>query len=286
MRIRIAALFFGCIALTAPRAWAQAPGQFSPTPPGMTGPGAPPGPPGMTAGPSPQPGPQPGPQPYPTPAWSPPGPPQSPGFAPLPPALPPQAQPPQEAQPLQLAGRVGFGIGIYVAPGGGSSSPLGALGGFSSFGGSLGIRWWAKERLAVLPSLSLSINHTFGDGIQGDSSTTGTVAPALSLGYAAYRGKTTRFLLIGGVGFSYEVRRLLQGNQTSSDDIAKLLSFTVPFGFALEQFFTSRISVVLGAQAPLFEYRSIKVNDQDAITTVGANFNATQLNASIFFYTD
>ena len=66
----------------------------------------------------------------------------------------------------------------------------------------------------------------------------------------------------------------------------KSLSFTVPFGFALEQFFTSRISVVLGAQAPLFAYRSTKVKDADAVTTVGANFNATQLGASIFFYTD
>jgi hypothetical protein len=161
------------------------------------------------------------------------------------------------------------------------------------FGGSLGIRWWAKERLAVLPSLSLSISHTSGSYIQGDSLTNGTVAPALSLGYAAYRGKTTRFLLLGGVGFSYEARAQREGNPYTGNDgepasyvTVKSLSFTVPFGFALEQFFTSRISVVLGAQAPLFEYQSTKVGDADAGTTVGAHFNATKLGASIFFYTD
>ena len=300
MRIRIAALFFGCVALTAPRAWAQAPGQFPPTPPGMAGPGAPSGPPGMTAGPTTPPVPP----VYPPPAWSPPGPPQSPAFAPpsptLPPASPPQAHPPPEAAPIQVAGRVGFGVGLYVAPGGGSPSP--GLSTTSIFGGSLGIRWWAKERLAVIPSLSLSISHTsppsttdtLGNDISGDSVTNGTVAPALSLGYAAYRGKSTRFLVIGGVGFSYEARERLEGIPTPGNDggtadyvTTKSLSFTVPFGFALEQFFTSRISVVVGAQAPLFEYRSTKVDYKaDALTTVGANFNATQLNASIFFYTD
>lgn len=215
----------------------------------------------------------------------------------LPPAAPPQALPPPEAPPLQMAGKVGFGVGFYVAPGGGS----GALGGISNFGGALGLRWWAKERLAVLPSLNLSISHTTvpnytdagGNYTQGDSFTNGTIAPALSLGYAAYRGKTTRFLIIGGVGFNYTARDQIQTIPTTGSNggtaryvTAKSLSFNVPFGFALEQFFTPRISVVVGAQAPLFEYQSTKVGAADATTEVGANFNATQLGASIFFYTD
>ncbi|MEO5728499.1 MAG: hypothetical protein ABI134_07480 [Byssovorax sp.] len=279
MRIRIAALFSVCVALTAFRAWAQEPGQFPPTPLGMTAePTTPPAPPV-----------------YPPPATSPPGPPQSPAFAPpsptLPPASPPQAQALPEVAPIQVAGRVGFGVGLYVAPGVGS--PSAGLSAISIIGASLGIRWWAKERLAVIPSLSLSISHTsapsttdtLGHHIQGDSFTNGTVAPALSLGYAAYRGKFTRFLVIGGVGFGYEARQLLQG-VPATYETTKSLSFTVPFGFALEQFFTYRISVVVGAQAPLFEYRSTKVSYADALTTVGANFNATQLNATIFFYTD
>ncbi len=116
----------------------------------------------------------------------------------LPPAAPPPAQPPREAVPIQVAGRVGFGIGIFASPGGGSISSFDALGtiqsvGGSYFGGSVGIRWWAKERLAVLPSLSLSISRTtipsitdiYGNYTQGSSFTNGTIAPALSLGYAA-----------------------------------------------------------------------------------------------------
>lgn len=221
----------------------------------------------------------------------------------LPPPSPPQGQPSSEAQPLQVAGRVGFGVGVYVAPGlvgSGATAAAGALGGLQTLGGAVGIRWWVKERLVVLPSLGLSISHTsipsstdaFGNFIQGDSLTNGLLAPAVSLGYAAYRGKTTRFLLIGGVGFTYQAQGQLQdipstGNSRTARYVtAKSLSFNVPFGFALEQFFTPRISAVVGAQAPLFEYRSTKLGFTEATTSVGANFNATQLNASIFFYTD
>jgi hypothetical protein len=207
---------------------------------------------------------------------------------------------------MTVAGRVGFGIGLFVAPGDFSNNSLGypapiqAFRGASS-GGMLGLRWWAKERLVVLPSLSLSISRTTipnitdtnGNYTQGSSFTNGTIAPALSLGYAAYRGKTTRFLLLGGVGFSYDADEQRQSIPSTGSDggtaryvTTKSLSFTVPFGFALEQFFTSRISAVVGAQAPLFEYRSTKVGYGEASTTMGANFRATQLGASIFFYTD
>lgn len=305
MRIRIAALFFSSIALTAPRAWAQAPSPLPPGAPGVAGPGAPPGPPGVTAAPSAPPGLQ----AYPPPAWPPPGPLQTPAFAPpppmQPPASPPQAPPPPEALPIRVAGRVGFGIGAYVAPGGGSgaataAASLGGLGGILPYGASLGIRWWAKERLAVLPSLNLTILHTSapltttasGTIVPAGDFTEGSIAPGLSLGYAAYRGKTTRFLVIGGASFSYSAQARVKqdanpgGSVTTHYVTAKTLGFNIPFGFALEQFFTSRISVVVGAQAPLFEFLSTKVGFSDASTTVGANFNATQLGASLYFYTD
>ncbi len=123
-----------------------------------------------------------------------------------------------EAPQLQIAGRVGFGVGIYVAPGinsiaaqAGGSGAAAALGPLPAYGGFLGIRWWVKERLVVLPALSMSITRmsapsvtdSYGNYTQGESFTNGLIAPALSLGYAAYRGKTTRVLLLGGVGFAY-----------------------------------------------------------------------------------
>jgi hypothetical protein len=221
-----------------------------------------------------------------------------------PPSMPqPMLPPPVEAPQLQLAGRVGFGVGLFFAPRGGSSnSAVGGVGALSSFGGSLGIRWWVKERLALFPSLNLSISHTtipnvsdgFNNFTLGGSFTSGTIAPALSLGYAVYRGKSTRFVVMGGAGFSYAAQQQTKnipssggsGGQTQRYVTAKSLSFDVPFGFALEQFFTSKISASIGAQAPLFEYRSTKVDIADATKSVGANFDATQLNASIYFYTD
>jgi hypothetical protein len=313
MRIKIAALLLGCTALTAPRAWAQAPGQLppgSPLPP-MAGPGAPPGPPpGMTPGPSALPTPQ----GSPPPTWMPQGSSPSTAFALPPPALPtlppasaPQALPPPEAPRILIAGRIGFGIGIYIAPGvissaaqGGASGALGGLGALPSYGGSLGIRWWVKERLVVLPSLSMSITRTsapsvtdtFGNYTQGETFTSGVIAPALSLGYAAYRGKSTRVLILGGVGFAYTAQGVLQdipttdNTRTSRYVTAKTLGFNIPFGFALEQFFTPRISAVLGAQAPIFDYRSTKIGAAEAATSIGASFNATQLGASVYFYND
>jgi hypothetical protein len=219
-----------------------------------------------------------------------------------PPSMPqPMLPPPVEAPQLQLAGRVGFGVGLFFAPRGGSSnSAVGGVGALSSFGGSLGIRWWVKERLALFPSLTLAINHStipnatdgFDNFTLGGSFTSGTIAPALSLGYAVYRGKSTRFVVMGGAGFSYEAEQQTKniptqgGGQTARYVTAKSLSFNLPFGFALEQFFTSKISASIGAQAPLFEYRSTKIDVADATKSVGANFNATQLNASIYFYTD
>ena len=156
-----------------------------------------------------------------------------------------------------------------------------------------------KERVALFPSLNLSVNHssipddtTHGNFTKGGSFTSGTVAPALSLGYAVYRGKSTRFLLMGGAGFNYTAQQQiknipsLEGGGVARYATAKSMSFTAPFGFALEQFFTSRISATVGAQAPLFEFRSTKIESADATTSVGANFNGTQLNASIYFYTD
>ena len=310
MRIRIAALFLGCIALTAPRARAQAPGQLPPgspsPPPSMTGPGAPPGPPpGMMPGPSALPLPQ----AYPPPPWPQNGLPPSLTSPPPPPPPPPTTLPPAaaEAPQLKIAGRVGFGIGIYAAPGlsrgastGGASGALGGLGALPSYGGALGIRWWVKERLVVLPSLSMSINRTsapsatdaYGNYTQGGSFTSGVIAPTVSLGYAVYRGKSTRVLVVGGVGFTYSAQGVLQdipttdSTRTSRYVTAKTLDFNVPFGFALEQFFTPRISAVVGAQAPIFDYWSTKIGAAEANSSIGANFNAAQLGASVFFYTD
>ncbi len=74
--------------------------------------------------------------------------------------------------------------------------------------------------------------------------------------------------------------------RTSRYVTAKTLGFNVPFGFELEQFFTPRISAVVGVQAPIFDYRSRRIGAAEATSSIGANFDATQLGASVFFYTD
>jgi hypothetical protein len=230
-------------------------------------------------------------------AWSPPGPPQVPVYAvPFVPRAELPPEPPTPTPPFDLAGRVGFGLGVSIAPGLGALGGLGAQGTGSLATGSLGIRWWARERVVLHPELHLAVSHetrpTNGNVFTPNSFTSGTFAPGLSAGYVAYRGQRTRFILSGGVAFSYDVSPLLSQSQFGNGGFVtefvavKSLSFTVPVGLALEQLLTPRISVVVGADSPLFAYTSQKIGDGDATTSIGAEFQATRFSASIFFYTD
>jgi hypothetical protein len=191
---------------------------------------------------------------------------------------------------------VGFGVGVSIAPGLGALGGLGAQGTGALATGTVGIRWWVRERVVLLPELRLAVSHQTrpanGSVFTPDSFTSGTFAPGLSAGYVAYRGQRTRFILSGGVAFSYDVSPLFAQSQFGNGGFitefvaVKTLSFTVPVGLALEQLLTPRISVVVGAASPLFAYSSQKVADSDAITSIGAELQATRFNASIFFYTD
>lgn len=193
-----------------------------------------------------------------------------------------------------MRGRVGFGIGLWGTPWGLLSSG----GGSKYLGGQLGVRWWASERVVVLPSLALSVSHEsvpektndFGEVVPGRESTSGTVAPAVQFAYTLYKGQTTRFLMSGGPSFLYSV----QANTTqywpdgSPKPPAELreLTFALLAGMAIEQFFTSRISIVLGVDAPIFAYTSTQLGEEDTTETVSAAFDSTRLVASVFFYLD
>jgi hypothetical protein len=203
---------------------------------------------------------------------------------------------------------VGFGAGLWVAPVLAISSATQAPGstgvstGSSSaayVGGSLGIRFWASDRFVLIPALRLGVTHTsiadtkdmFGATIPGINTTSAIFAPQLVLGYAAYRGKSTRFIVSAGPSFSYAVTpelttTLPDGSTQPTTDVIKTVSFSVLAGLALEQFFTPRISMVVGVDAPVFAYSSNKVGAADATKTVGANFDSTQVIAAVFFYTD
>ncbi len=292
------AVLFGAGALCAARpAWSQAPLPLPPSPFGAPDPGAPPGPPGAP----PQPGQfVPAQQPPFSVSSFPPGPP--PPFPGQPGPLPPAPPPPEKT--LDLTGHVGFGFGLWAAPvalatqGNGAVGAFGGLG--SLLGGALSLRWWVRDRFFLTPSLQLGISRdtipdsdsTFQKGVNGGSFTNGTFAPALSLGFAAYRGKSTRFLLSGGLSFGYTVDQTItqdrdfDGNIFGRYQAAKSVVFAVPVGFALEQFFSPRISIVLGADSPLFSYRSLKVGSRPPTTSIGADFTSTRLSGAVVFYTD
>jgi hypothetical protein len=224
--------------------------------------------------------------------WSPPG----PGYS-QPPFVPRAELPPEPPPPsYDLARRLGFGVGVSIAPGLGALGGLGAQGTGALASGTVGMRWWARERVVLLPDLHLAVSHSTrpsnGNAFSPNTFTSGTLAPGLSAGYVAYRGQRTRFLLSGGVAFSYDVSPLLAQSQFGNGGFVtefiavKTLSLIVPVGLSLEQLLTPRISVVVGADSPLFAFRSQTLGGGDATTSIGSEFQASRFSASIYFYTD
>ncbi len=316
MRIEIAFLVGSCVALAGGSVWGQvpvsplpggpaAPGTNSPAAPASNSP-APVGPGGTAPAGSVAPPPS-GTAPLapsvPPPALVPFDPAQSPPFGPptLPPptrtATPaPSSAEPSPEKPLQLAGRFGFGFGIWAAPAG----LLGNAGVGAAAGGSLGVRWWASERILLVPSLRMGISYTskpdehpyYQDPYRGATFTDGHFSPGLSLGVAAYRGKSSRFILMGGVAFSYTVSHSLTPTLLANNSVVyqyvpvETVSLDVPAGFAFEQFFTPKLSISLGAGAPLFSYGHTRTGHSAPSTFVGADFSTAQINGSVFFYTD
>lgn len=284
MRIRSAILLgVGVVCFSAP-AWSQEPMQ--PSAFGGPAPGLPPG------------------QSFPPP-------PPPPGqFMPAPMFNAPPASPPAPEKAIDLKGRVGFGVGLWFAPAalaaqqsdlGGSAGALGGLGSLgAAFGSTLSIRWWASDRVFLTPSLRLGISHTEDPGTQspyqqqvtGGSYTNGAFAPALSLGYAAYRGKSTRFLLSAGLSVGYTVQEVVTSTLDAKNVVTgryeadKRLGFTIPVGLALEQFFTPRISIVVGAESPLFSLAYEQVGSGPTGKSIGLDFSSTRLTGAFVFYTD
>ncbi len=303
MRIEIAVLFGSCVALAGAQAWSQVPG---PPPPGATptadssAPAAPA--PNGTAVSSAGAGAVPAPSAPPATPPSPLSPPDPSRFPPFvapsvaPPAPPSPPSPPPEA-PLLLAHRFGFGFGIWAAPIGLANQ--GSLGAAAYYGGSLGVRWWATERILVVPALRMGISYTtapdspnyVGETVKGSSYTNGNFSPSVSLGLAAYRGKSSRFILLGGLSFDYQVDETITRTKVGSTYVSQYepvesVSFGVPAGFAFEQFFTPKLSISLGAGASLFSYGYTKTGHDAPSRFIGADFSTAQLTGSVFFYTD
>src|SRR5262249_5588448 len=111
-----------------------------------------------------------------------------------------------------------------------------------------------------------------------------------TFGFAAYRGKTTRVMLSLGPSFAYSVgaaSSISPSAQPRSDSNRfKSVAFAFLGGLALEQFFTPKISILVGMKSPLFQFTSTEFDGGDADKKFGASFDATRLGAAVVFYTD
>ena len=151
----------------------------------------------------------------------------------------------------------------------------------------------------MVPALRMGISYTtapdspnyVGETVKGSSYTNGNFSPSVSLGLAAYRGKSSRFILLGGLSFDYQVDETITRTKVGSTYVSQYepvesVSFGVPAGFAFEQFFTPKLSISLGAGASLFSYGYTKTGHDAPSRFIGADFSTAQLTGSVFFYTD
>ncbi|MFO0757548.1 MAG: hypothetical protein U0359_13715 [Byssovorax sp.] len=234
--------------------------------------------------------------------------------APPVPSPPPAAPPSWSDTPVNLSHRAGFGFGLWAAPvivagsstglraGPGAPGALGGLGALGTgYGGLLSLRYWVSDRLLLSPALVMGISHSTNkeqsdylgnNHLNEGSFTEGTFAPSLSLGFAAYRGKTNRFLLFGGIQFAYSVYEDTVQKKTVTDEFyyqyepVTNVSVGLPIGLGFEQFFTPRLSICLSASSPIFSYVSSKTGSTPDSSRIGADFASTLLGGTVFFYTD
>jgi hypothetical protein len=196
---------------------------------------------------------------------------QDPAAAPPPPtpAPPPPAVETTTALPAPMApmampksaddmtGSLGFGVGVTANP-----QLIGT-------NGTVAIKYWMKDTLAIVPSLNFSLTKAMG------APAGWTVNPQAVLLFVPWQATTTRFLIGGGLGFN--VSKMSGAMQTA-------VGINVPIQAGVEHFFARWFSMGIAAGTNLFSYSRAALPGNP--WTLGFAINTATLMGSLFFYTD
>ena len=159
--------------------------------------------------------------------------------------------------PHDMTGSLGFGVGVTA-----NAQLIGTS-------GTVAIKYWMKDTLALVPSLNFSLTKAM------DTPAGWNVAPQLVVLFVPYAATSTRFLIGGGLGFN--VTKVSGAMDTG-------IGVNVPIQAGVEHFFARWFSMGIAAGSNLFSYQRQGIPGNP--WTMGFSINTATLLGSLFFYTD
>jgi hypothetical protein len=199
----------------------------------------------------------------------------APMAAPPPPLLPP---PPVAAPGSDsMAGQLGLGAGVTA----GTSLIVP--------GGTIMLKYWLSDVLALMPQVQIKIVNQ-----SGDIDTSWAIAPNAMFLYSPWKTTSTRLNIGGGLGLMFakwgaaaaagSVFPNLNATPTSSPPDDMFIAIALPVHIGVEHFFTRWFSMGLAVQDNLLTYA--KQGDAHQLTvSIDDTRNITGLGF-LFFYTD
>jgi len=190
----------------------------------------------------------------------------APMYAPPPVMAPaPEPMPVMPAAPVMapkasddMTGSVGFGTGVVA----GTS--------LVTTSGTIAMKYWMSDAMALIPQLSLNINKTKG------VDTGWQFAPQVLADFTLLKGASTR--LSGGLGVGLTLAKNMAPATTTDTYIA----FRIPVQLGVEHFFTRWFSMGLGTTFNFLSY----VKDGTAPWSMNVEVSNIRYMGSLFFYTD
>ena len=192
----------------------------------------------------------------------------APAPAPAPMMAPAPAQEPMPVMPAapvmapkasdDMTGSVGFGTGVVA----GTS--------LVTTDGTIALKYWMSDALAIIPRLSLNINKT------KDVDTAWNFAPQVLADFTLLKGASTR--LSAGLGLGLQFTKNMAPATTPDTYIA----IGVPVQLGVEHFFTRWFSMGLGTTFNFLNY----VKNGSAPWTFDVEVSNIRYMGSLFIYTD
>jgi hypothetical protein len=197
---------------------------------------------------------------------------QAPGEAPPPEAPPPPPPPAAETttalpapmapmamakSPHDMTGSLGFGVGVTANP-----QLIGT-------NGTVSIKYWMKDTLAIVPSLNFNVAKAMNTPAGWN------VAPQVVVLFVPFAATSTRLLVGGGLGFN--VSKISGAMDTT-------IGVNIPIQAGVEHFFARWFSMGIAAGTNLFSYQRLATTGNP--WTMAFSINTASLLGSLFFYTD
>ena len=156
-----------------------------------------------------------------------------------------------------MTGSLGFGVGVTANP-----QLIGT-------NGTVSIKYWMKDTLALVPSLNFTLAKAM------DTPAGWNVAPQVVALFVPFAATSTRLLVGGGLGFNVS---------KTSGAMDTAIGVNIPIQAGVEHFFARWFSMGIAAGSNLFSFQRLATMGNP--WTMAFSINTATLLGSLFFYTD